>query len=88
MQPQRPDLKPVVRAVHLGLAIMLFIASLPFFAAAAYGWWTASQFSGFANYEDLMIATARDALWKGAACAGGALWLLVLWRQQHRASKG
>ena len=78
----------MVRAVHLGLAIMLFIASLPFFAAAAYGWLTASQFSGFANYEDLMIATARDAVWKGAACAGGAVWLLVLWRQQHRASKG
>lgn len=79
-----PDFKAFLRAVHLGLGIMLLIASLPFFAAAAYGWLTADQFSGFANYEELMMATAREALWKGAGMAGGAVWMLVLWRQQSR----
>lgn len=82
-----PDLGVFLRAVHLGLAIMLGLASLPFFAAAVYGWWTADQFSGFANYEQLMLATARDALIKGAICAAGAIWLLVLWRSQHNARR-
>ena len=82
-----PDFKAFLRAVHLGLSIMLFLASLPFFAAAAYGWLTADQFSGFANYEEQMMATARDALWKGAGMAGGAIWMLVLWRQQYRQAK-
>jgi hypothetical protein len=82
-----PDLGVFLRAVHLGLAIMLGLASLPFFAAAVYGWWTADQFSGFANYEQLMMTTARDALIKGAICAAGALWLLVLWRSQHNARR-
>ena len=82
-----PDLGVFLRAVHLGLAIMLGLASLPFFAAAVYGWWTADQFSGFANYEQLMMTTARDALTKGAICAAGAIWLLVLWRSQHNARR-
>ena len=84
MSARRPDFKAFLRAVHLGLALMLLIASLPFFAAAFYGWWTADQFSGFANYEGMMLTTARDALIKGALCAGGAVWLIVLWRQQYR----
>jgi hypothetical protein len=84
MSPKRPDFKAFLRAVHLGLALMLLIASLPFFAAAFYGWSTADQFSGFANYEEMMLTTARDALIKGALCAGGAVWLIVLWRQQYR----
>jgi hypothetical protein len=81
-----PDFKAFLRAVHLGLALMLLVASLPFFGAAFYGWVTADQFSGFANYEDMMLTTARDALIKGAACAGGAVWMLVLWRQQYKKS--
>lgn len=87
LKPSPPDLGVFLRAVHLGLAIMLGLASLPFFAAAVYGWWTADQFSGFANYEQLMLATARDALLKGAGCAAGAIWLLVLWRSQHNARR-
>jgi hypothetical protein len=84
MSAKRPDFKAFLRAVHLGLALMLLIASLPFFAAAFYGWWTADQFSGFANYEEMMLTTARYALIKGSLCAGGAVWLIVLWRQQYR----
>ena len=83
-QAQGPDLQQWVRAVHLGLAILLGLVSLPFFGFAVYGWMTADQFSGFANYREVMLDTAQNAFVKGLVCAGAGVWLLVLWRSMHR----
>ena len=83
-----PDLQQWVRVVHLGLAILLGLVSLPFFGFALYGWLTADQFSGFANYREVMLDTAQSAFIKGLVCAGAGGWLLLLWRSMHRKKSG